>query len=233
MSNFTAPFLNIWSKIAQSFPQDCLLCGAACGNTRLCAACRASLPHHTASCCPRCALPTPDGHICGQCLKQPPAFDRTLAAFSYAFPADALVQALKYRHNLAAASVLAEPLAELARAQPRPDLLVPMPLHSSRLRERGFNQSIELTRIVAKTLDLPLAPDACERTRATAPQVSLPIDERAKNLRGAFAGRMDLTGKKVAILDDVMTTGATLNELARTLRRAGAAEISAWVVARA
>lgn len=225
--------MNIWLKFAQSFPQACLLCGAACGNARLCSGCRSDLPYHAASCCPLCALPTHDSRICGQCLKHPPALDRTLAAFSYTFPADALIQALKYGHNLAAASILAEPLTELARAQPRPDLLIPMPLHPSRLRERGFNQSLELARIVAKTLDLPLAPDVCERTRATAPQVSLPMDERAKNLRGAFASRMDLTGKKVAVLDDVMTTGASLNELARALRRAGAAEISAWVAARA
>lgn len=231
MSNSAPIILNNRSKFTQLLPYDCLLCGTR-SNSRLCAGCAGQLPRHGAA-CPVCALPVPDGSTCGQCLKRPPAFDRTLTAFSYAFPADALIRSLKYDHNLAVAPVLAEPLAEVVRVAPRPDLLIPLPLHRDRVRERGFNQSLELARLLSASLDLPLALDAVERTRATVPQASLPLKERAKNLRGAFASRRDLTGKRIAVLDDVMTSGASMNELSLALRRAGAVEISAWVVARA
>lgn len=198
----------------------------------MCPGCHADLPWHRAPQCPSCASPTLDGAVCGQCLRKPPHFDRTLAVLSYAFPADALIQAMKYRHQLPFAPVLATLLAELAASAPRPDLLIPMPLHPLRLRERGFNQALELARIVARRLDIPLLPRGSERIRATPPQVGLPWKERATNLRGAFASELDLTGKHVAIVDDVMTTGASLNELAKVLRRQGAREVSAWVVAR-
>jgi ComF family protein len=177
-------------------------------------------------------LPTTAGELCGQCLQQAPAFDRTLAVFTYDFPLDALIQALKYGHQLAVLAPLASALAQQALAAPRPDVLIAMPLHPLRLRERGFNQALELTKIVAKNLDLPLLPHGAERIRATAPQVGLPWKQRAGNLRGAFACSLDLHGKHVAILDDVMTTGTSLHELALTLRQQGAREISAWVVAR-
>lgn len=199
----------------------------------LCPACRASLPWHHAPHCPRCALPTLDGVTCGHCLQAPPAFDHTIAALRYEFPLDALIQELKYRHQLALAPMLGGALADLARLSPsRPDVLIPMPLHPSRLRERGFNQAQELAKIVAKRLDLPILVHGAERIRATPPQVGLPLKERAKSVRGAFSCSTDLSGKHVAILDDVMTTGTSLHELALTLRQQGAVEISAWVVAR-
>ena len=155
-----------------------------------------------------------------------------MALFSYAFPVDALIQALKYGHRLDLTQTLATPLAQRAAITPRPDVLIAMPLHPLRLRERGFNQALELARIIARQLDIPLLPQGAERIRATAPQVDLPWKERAVNLRGAFSSSMDLTGKHVALVDDVMTSGASLHELARALRRQGAREISAWVVAR-
>lgn len=150
----------------------------------------------------------------------------------YAFPADALVQAMKYGHQLALAPTLAGLLAEAAATRERPDVLVPMPLHPLRLRERGFNQALELAKIIARQLGIPLLPRGAERTRATPPQVGLPWNERTANLRGAFSSSLDYAGKHVAIVDDVMTTGASLNELAKALRRQGASEVSAWVVAR-
>ncbi|MEN6584873.1 MAG: phosphoribosyltransferase family protein [Sulfuricella sp.] len=155
-----------------------------------------------------------------------------MAAFTYDFPLDALIQALKYGHQLAVLVPLAKALAQQVSAAPRPDVLIAMPLHPLRLRERGFNQALELAKIVARGLDIPLLTHGAERIRATAPQVGLPLKKRAGNLRGAFTCSLDLQGKHVAILDDVMTTGASLRELALTLRRQGAAEISAWVVAR-
>lgn len=169
---------------------------------------------------------------CGHCLNTPPSFDRTLAALRYEFPLDVLIQELKYRHQLALASFLGMELAKKAQSAPRPDALIPMPLHTSRLRERGFNQALELAKIVARQLDLPLLAQGAERIRATPPQVGLPWKERAKSVRGAFSCAADLNGKHVAILDDVMTTGTSLHELARTLRKQGAVEITAWVVAR-
>ena len=213
-------------------PQHCALCGAGTSNRRLCAGCDADLSHHRAPACPICALPALDGQVCGACLHRPPAFDRTLAAFSYRFPLDRLLHAFKYSGNLALAEILAEPLARLAAVHPKPDLLMPMPLHPVRLRERGFNQSLEIARPISRWLDIPLAADACRRTRDTPTQAGLKWQERRRNVRDAFACDLDLSGKKIAVLDDVMTTGATLNEISRILKDRGAFEVSAWVVAR-
>lgn len=212
-----------------------MLCGASSARL-LCAACEADLPRCPAAACPVCALPLPetgpDGTVCGACLRRPPAFGRTLAAFSYGFPVDRLLHAFKYAGNLALAEALAEPLARLAAARPRPDLLLPMPLHPARLRQRGFNQSLEIARPVSRWLGIPLEARACRRTRDTPAQAGLKWEERRRNVRGAFACDLDLAGKKVAVLDDVMTTGATLDEIGRVLKGRGAAEVSAWVVAR-
>lgn len=233
MSNYSGLILNGCTNIAQTIlPHDCLLCGAASDSAPLCPACHADLPWHRVPQCPRCALPTSAGELCGHCLQQAPAFDRALAVFTYDFPLDALIQALKYGHQLAILAPLAAALAQQAQAAPRPDILIAMPLHPLRLRERGFNQALELAKIVAKNLAIPLLPHGAQRIRATAPQVGLPWKQRAQNLRGAFACSLDLQGKHVAIVDDVMTTGTSLEELALTLRRQGAKEISAWVVAR-
>ena len=182
--------------------------------------------------CPVCALPTLSGAVCGECLRQPPPFDHTQAAFSYNFPVDKLIQALKFSERLILVNYLADALAE--RADTKPDCLVALPLHPSRLRERGFNQSLLLARRISQRLDIPLLPDACERVRNTPPQSGLPWKERDKNMRQAFACKpgTDLQGRHVAIVDDVMTTGASIGELARALKQAGAAEVSAWVIAR-
>ncbi len=155
-----------------------------------------------------------------------------MAAYSYGFPVDALIHALKYGGNLALAPLLADRLTRLASERERPDLLIPMPLHRARLRERGFNQALEIGRIVAAGLGIPLEIDACRRIRDTAGQAGLSWKERRRNVRGAFACNEDLTGKRVVVLDDVMTTGATLDELGRALRRAGAVDVGTWVVAR-
>lgn len=153
-------------------------------------------------------------------------------AFSYHFPIDRLLHAFKYSGNLALVEILAKPLARLAADHPKPDLLMSMPLHPGRLKERGFNQSLEIARPISRWLDIPLAADACRRTRDTPPQAGLKWKERRRNVRGAFACDLDLSGKKIAVLDDVMTTGATLNEISRVLKSRGASEVSAWVVTR-
>ena len=159
-----------------------------------------------------------------------PQFDRTLAVFAYSFPLDKLVQALKFGERLMLVDGLADSLAQ--RVEVRPDCIIAMPLHPSRLRERGFNQSTELARRVANILNIPLLPHACQRVRDTPPQSALKWKERGKNMRKAFICTQDLSGKHVAVVDDVMTSGASLNEVAVALRSAGAHEVSAWVIAR-
>ncbi|MBL8500586.1 MAG: ComF family protein [Nitrosomonas sp.] len=213
--------------------KNCLLCGIT-ADEDFCGACQRDLPQLPTQYCPVCLRPVPAGEICGACLKKPPAFTRTIAALRYTFPADALIHALKYQTNLAIAPVLAHLfMARLEAVETMPDVIVPMPLHPIRLRERGFNQAMEIARYIAKQTDITLLPDGCSRIKHTLPQAGLPWKERPKNIRKAFSCTMDLSGKHVAVVDDVMTTGATLNELAKVLQRQGATEISNWVIARA
>jgi ComF family protein len=171
--------------------------------------------------------------VCGACLKNPPAFDRTLAVYQYAFPASVLVQQLKYGGELALAPWLADRLVEALASAVRPDLIIPMPLHENRLKERGFNQAALLASRLSDQLDVALDLHNTRRVRDTRPQVDLPLKHRRGNMRNAFACDLDLTGKHVALVDDVMTSGASLNELAKVVKRAGAAEVSVWVIARA
>jgi len=211
------------------FGGRCFLCrGAADG--MLCAACDADLPRADGPRCPRCALPSPGGALCGRCLAHPPAYDETVAALEYAFPADVLVQSLKFRGELALAPLLAARLAARLPPGVPPFAVLPVPLSPARLRLRGFNPALE----IARALGAGLRVDArlAERARDTPPQVDLPHRERAANVRGAFRCRELPAGAQVAVVDDVMTTGATLHELAATLKRAGAARVVNWVVAR-
>jgi ComF family protein len=196
----------------------------------LCEPCVADLPWLPRGRCDTCAVPLASGTVCGACLDLPPRFDRVQTPFAYRFPVDALIHGLKYGGRLA----LARPLGEaLAQAVPRDaDAIVPMPLARGRLSERGFNQALEIARVVAARAGIPLLPLACRKVVDTPPQATLPWKERAKNIRRAFVCDADLRGKRIAVVDDVLTTGATLNELARVLRKAGAAEVAGWVVAR-
>jgi ComF family protein len=209
------------------FGGSCFLCRGAARDA-LCTECEVELPRLPAAVCPRCALASPSGAVCGRCLAQPPHFDATVAALWYRFPVDALVQALKFRGELALADFLSSVLRNKIE-DPRIDCVIPVPLSTARLRERGYNQAAEIARRLGKArVELEL----CERTRDARPQVELPFDERRRNVRGAFRVRRDLAGASVAVVDDVMTTGATLDEIARTLKAAGAARVVNWVVAR-
>jgi len=232
LSNITAAWLNRCSSLVRAaLPQRCLLCAARSGAALLCAACEAVLPRLSEARCTVCALPVAGASVCGACLNDPPYFHKATAAFAYSFPLDALVQSLKYGGNLVVARLAGEALAA-AVATERVDLIVPMPLSTQRLRERGFNQALEIARYVGRARRIPVVRDACRRVVHTAAQAALPWKARARNVRGAFVCDADLHDRSVAVIDDVMTTGATLNELARNLRRAGAREIRAWVVAR-
>lgn len=219
--------------VRQVLPGACLLCSAGVRGAGLCAGCAAELPRPAGAACRVCAEPLAVPGTCGRCLKHPPAFDDTVAGALYRFPADVLIQRLKYGGELACADVLGERLAEAVGAAPRPDLLVPMPLHPDRLRSRGFNQAVELARPLAHRLGIPLMAAACRRLRDTPAQAGLDLAARRRNVRGAFACDADLAGRHVAVVDDVLTSGATLDALARVLRKAGAARVSAWVAARA
>jgi len=219
------------STLARSvLGQDCVLCAAASGERLLCAACAADLPQ-VAEACPQCAGPSPGGAVCGACATHPPPFDATLAPWRYEFPVDRLVLALKFGRRLALAELFGAALAERAAGR-RVDALVPMPLGCARLAERGFNQALEIARHLARSTGVALAPGLAQRVRDTAPQTGLPHDERAANVRGAFECEAGEAGRTLAVIDDVMTTGASLAELARTLKRAGAVRVENWVVAR-
>lgn len=231
--------MNRWIKSIHSwiYPPTCLLCGAdGAAELDLCQGCLAALPKLT-SACTSCALPLPDSanpQICGQCLQHPPSFNRTQALFRYEQPVAGLIQQLKFNGHLAIARSLGELLAQQLTPDPvLPDAILPVPLHSQRLRQRGFNQALELARPLARRFGLPLLTRCCQRTRATLAQTALSAQQRRKNLRGAFQVMQPLPAKHIAIVDDVMTTGQTVNELAKTLRKAGAERIDVWVCARA
>ncbi|MCR4305023.1 MAG: ComF family protein [Gallionella sp.] len=225
--------LNIRTAIERLLPaQPCVLCGSMSREGLWCAACDATLPYFNAPHCAVCALPTPTGEVCGHCVTQPPLFNRTTAAFSYSFPLDKLIQAMKYGEQLALAHALAGKLAQRIDRNTLPDYVIPMPLHPAKLRKRGFNQSLLIAAGLARELNLNLLPNGCRRVRDTPPQSALPWKERNRNVRNAFHCGMDLAGKRVAMVDDVLTSGASLNALADALKKQGAGEIHAWVVAR-
>ncbi len=238
MSNFLSGALDSVRRGAidaarRALPQRCELCAGASGSELLCPGCARALPRLGLA-CPVCALPTPGGAVCGHCLAHAPPFDATIAAFAYAFPVDRLMHAFKYHGRVALAEWGADAIrAERARrAGAAPERLIALPLSRERQRERGYNQAYEIARVLARELRIPLVRGGVHRDRAAPPQAALPWSERAKNVRGAFACELDLKGITVAVVDDVMTTGASLAEFARTLKRAGATRVENWVVAR-
>jgi len=219
------------------WPPVCVLCG--CGGEVVhgcCRTCRGELVGARTG-CRQCALVLArEVEACGQCLARPPPFDTAFAAFVYAPPVDGLVQAFKFNADLAAGRVLARLLAEALaeRRAARPDVMVPVPLNWRRRWRRGFNQAEWLCRDLSRHLGgLPWA-GLLARRRATPAQSELPAGRRRGNVRGAFEiARLPRGTTRVALVDDVMTTGATLAECARTLRRAGVRHVDVWVVARA
>lgn len=231
--NFTAKLATMCAKFTQTMlPQRCLLCESPSGDALVCSACESDLPYASDNRCPRCAIALPQAEICGECQRDPPAFDSAQAVFDYAYPVDGLLTAFKFGGRLELAPWFAQMLVTRLDCDGLPDLIVPMPLHADRMKQRGFNQALEIARPVAKALGIPLAAETCTRTRATAAQVGLKRDERRKNLRGAFVCDSSVSGARIAVIDDVMTSGATARSLAAALKDAGAREVDLWLVAR-
>lgn len=205
----------------------------------LCASCAAALPWNRRACA-LCAIPLPAAAadaacepVCGACLRRPPPLDSARAAFVYRFPLDRLLPRLKFHQSLPAARLLAVLCAGALADAPRPQAVVPVPLHRARLRERGYDQALELARPLARRHGIALRDDLLRRRRATSRQSRLDAAARRRNLRGAFEVVPGAAPPAhVALFDDVMTTGATLHAAATALRRAGVARIDAWVCAR-
>ena len=219
--------------------QSCALCHLPSGRAPICPACARDLPILPPARCPQCALPAIGGlSQCPDCTRHLPGFDRAHAVWAYAFPIDTLVRDFKYGHHLYLGQFFAHHLAETlmadwaATGQPRPELIVPMPLHPNRLRARGFNQAAEIASHLARRLAVPCAYDALRRLHDTPPQAGLHRDARWHNLIGAFGCPRPLDAPRILLIDDVLTTGASLSACADTLRQAGATQVDVAVIAR-
>ena len=219
------------------YPPACTVCRAPADPAiALCRACRSELPHNLHS-CRLCALPLPIAAaqtVCADCARQPPVFDRCCSPLLYRPPLDRLVSGLKFHGKLRYGRLLGGLLSDFLQQQAAaaPELIIPLPLHPSRLRQRGYNQALEIARPLGRRLNIPVAYRLCERRRATAPQSELEKAARQRNVRGAFACTKTIPARHVALVDDVLTTGATAGELARLLKSVGVERVDLWVAAR-
>jgi ComF family protein len=224
-------------------PARCLLCGLSSSGDRLCEPCLASLPV-LENACGQCGIPLAQDSICGPCNRTPPPCDRIIPGLVYGFPVNSLVRRFKFKRDLACGQVLCESLhraiVRSSTAQthalvpdlPPPGMLVPVPLHRTRQWARVFNQAEFLAHGLSDLLEVPVRSNLIHRVRRTPSQSGLPAIERRRNLKGAFSCRR-INARHIAVVDDVMTTGSTLYEVARTLKRAGAQAVTAYVAARA
>jgi ComF family protein len=224
--------------LARLFPPRCLLCldPGQPPTLDLCRGCEADLARDLPS-CTGCAqpLPQPDTFLCGDCLQRPRDFDAAFAAYRYEHPLDWMVRRMKYSGDVAAARVLGTLLGRRALTGHalHVQALLPVPLHRTREARRGYNQAMEIARAAARELELPVVYDACRRVRATSEQVGLDASARRKNVYGAFELLRSPGVARIAIVDDVLTTGSTVEELARVLKAGGAEWVEVWAVARA
>jgi ComF family protein len=224
--------------LTRLYPPTCVLCGApGHDGLDLCARCFADLPA-VGLCCSSCALPLPATQtadtLCGACQRHPPPFLVCRCAFRYENPLPALISGAKFRARLDLTRVLGQCLAISLRNRGAdiPDLILPVPLHAKRLRERGYNQALEIARTVGRALSTPVEIHSCVRVLATPPQAGLEQKERQRNIRGAFDMVRPVDAGHVAILDDVVTTGSTVSELAKVLLKNGVKRVDVWAVAR-
>ena len=203
----------------------------------MCGGCAADLVRNQPA-CRLCAEPLPgargETNVCGACLRDPPPCAGSFVPFRYAYPLDHLVQGLKFRNELACGRVLGQLFAGclLAHGTVLPEAIIPVPLAPRRYRQRGYNQASELALSIRRVTGVAVRSDVAIRQRETAEQAGLDRKARRRNVTGAFAAVAPLHARHVAILDDVVTTGSTVRELAEVLRRAGAEQIEVWAIAR-
>lgn len=219
-------------------PRTCVLCKAPSKrDLDLCFACENDLPK-IINACKQCGKSLPLNQIlCGTCLKTPPPFQQTIALFHYQQPIDFLITALKFNHNLVYAKLLGQLMtAKLERhycSNPKPEVIFPVPLHNDRLRERGYNQALELARPIASVLKIKIEKHSSKRIKNTSAQTLLSAQERQHNVKNAFITKEIFSYKHIAVIDDVITTGNTVAEFCTVLQRAGAGKIDVWCCARA
>lgn len=227
VDNLSAGFANTLA------PLQCHFCEAQSGRA-ICSSCEKYLPWNEPA-CRACAAPLTAGALCASCLAQSPPQDKAWTAFRYEAPIALQIVELKFHGKLIPSRVLGVLMAEklAARAEPLPEMLIPVPLHWRRLQRRGYNQSQELARELSARLSLPLCADLARRLSPTREQTALTAADRRRNVRGVFSVSKAVAGRRIALLDDVITTGATVAELARSARKAGAAHIEVWAAARA
>lgn len=231
------------ARLSAAIPSSCALCGVT-GNTGLCDDCKAQFFSHHPHRCLQCGVPLAHETVqtaprCGECLHNPRSFDATVVASDYLAPADQLVLALKFGSRLALAPLFGQMLRDAILREPvfsMPTLLTAVPLSEKRLRERGFNQALEIAKPLSQAIAVPLAPHLLARTRDTMMQALLPPAARRENMRRAFvvaaAANELVHGAHIGVIDDVMTTGETLHEIATTLKRYGAVRVTNFVFAR-
>lgn len=212
-------------------PIPCLLCGASNNHDCICQACSDQLPFLEQA-CPRCASPLQQTMLCGQCLNNPPEQDMSFSLFYYREPINRLIADLKYHDKLTLSGMFATQMAEQLKTRQLPQLLIPIPLHPRRLRDRGYNQSLELAKQLSKQLAIPVGHDVLTRIRDTLPQASLPFSERKNNMKQAFQINNTNIPSHIALIDDVLTTGHTANVAVKILRKAGVTTIEVWTIAR-
>ena len=225
------------------FRSSCVLCGDSVARPiSLCKPCESDLPliRHA---CRQCGIPLNDNgnttkvSVCGQCVQQPPAVDYTLSLYHYETPLDYMISQMKFQQQLSYAAILGElfknRILEVTPELDLPNALLPIPLHKKRLIKRGFNQSIEISRAIAKEKQLPVLLKTIKRSKDTLAQTKLSKKDRQKNVKGCFELLSAPIHSHIVIIDDVVTTGATTNELAKTLKDAGVKRVGVWSIARA
>lgn len=231
-------FSTLFAKCSEwLFPACCVVCAKNLpGAEAVCAECHRTLPWNTQS-CRRCALPIIAGMHCGPCLSDPPAFAECISPFIYQPPISTLIIQLKFQHELRYAKILGQLLAQAVSKQAHalPQCLIPVPLHRQRIRRRGFNQAVEIARPLSKAFQIPICNDFCFRRKNTQAQSHLSASARRRNMTGAFviceSKKQSFT--HVAVVDDVMTTGQTVESLCRVLQSQGIKKIDVWCCARA
>lgn len=214
-------------------PTHCILCHEVTSNENVCHACLQDLPWIKEHCY-QCGLPFDLHHVnstyCGRCITTPPPFESTTALFHYTPPISKFITQLKFNRRLLFANLLGKLLAE--KISTLPECIIPIPLHKTRLRHRGFNQSLEIAKPIAKRLNIPIDTHSFIRSKNTNPHSQLPAKERKQNIKKAFISKRPLTAKHVAIIDDVVTTGSTVIEFSKLLKKQKVETIQIWCCAR-